>query len=308
MPAVAIVVVSWNTRDLLAKALDSMKPEVDAGRATVVVIDNASSDGSAELVSQRYGWATLGRSARNLGFGAAVNAGARAALATGEPEWIAPANADIELQPGAVEELLAAGRDDSRAGALAPRLVHPDGSTQHSVHPFPSVGLMLQFNLGRQLRDRAWAQDNCLEGFWDPAQGRRVPWAVGAFELIRRQAWEQLSGFDERRFIYAEDLDLGWRLHQRGWATRYVPEARVIHHEAAATRQAYGAQTTARWQAATYEWIAATHGARRVRAIAAINTVGAGARALRRSLPPAERAEYRKWARTHAAGLRRRYP
>ncbi len=88
----------------------------------------------------------------------------------------------------------------------------------------------------------------CLEGAWDPQRPRRVPWAVGAFLLVRRPAWDAIGGFDPAQWLYAEDLDLGWRLARAGWATRYEPRARVRHHESAATGQAWGSdERTARW-------------------------------------------------------------
>src|SRR5205823_4230061 len=105
---------------------------------------NASSDGSPELVAERFGWARLERAGRNLGFGAAVN---RVAERTATP-WLAMANADVRAHPGALDALLAAGRADPGAGALAPRLRLPDGTTQHSVFPFPTLPFTVAFNLG----------------------------------------------------------------------------------------------------------------------------------------------------------------
>src|SRR5437764_9942313 len=96
---VTIAVVSWNTRDLLARCLDSLLPEVERGRAEVWVVDNASSDGSADLVRERYGWANLIASEENLGFGTAVKRGAARTSA----RWIGGANADIALRPGALD-------------------------------------------------------------------------------------------------------------------------------------------------------------------------------------------------------------
>jgi GT2 family glycosyltransferase len=293
-------VVSWNTRDLLAGCLDSLQADAIAGLAEVIVVDNASTDGSAELVATDYDWVQLIAGKQNLGFGAAVNRGAE--LASGA-SWIAPANADIVLAPGALQALLEAGAEDPYAGAFAPRLIYPNGETQHSVHPFPTTALITQFNLGRQNWDRRWADRNCLETYWDPERGRAVPWAVGAFLLIRREAWDQLGGFDERYFMYAEDLDLGWRLEQQGWSTRYVPGAPGAHVEGAAAGQAYGARRTARWQRATYDWIAQTHGRRAARKLALINTLGAGARVLAPTASRAERKTNLKWARLHASSL-----
>ena len=297
---VAVVVVSWNTRELLAACLDSLAQDVESGLAEVIVVDNASTDGSAAMVAERYSWAKLIAREENLGFGRAVNLGA---LSAPKAEWIAAANADIVLAPGALHTLVDAGGADPEAGALAPQLLYPDGEPQHSVHPFPTARLMLSFNLGRQNRDPQWGNRNCLETFWDPRTAREVPWAVGAFILIRRPAWEAVQGFDEQRFMYAEDLDLGWRLRQHGWSTRYVPEARVQHVEAAATEQAYGEARTARWQRATYDWIAVTHGRKTATALALINTLGAAGRVLKPNASRAERKANLKWVRLHASPL-----
>ena len=107
------------------------------------VADNASSDGSPDLVREQAPWATLLETGANLGFGAAVDL---VAARTDSP-WLAAANADIEVTPGALEAMLAAG-EGADVGVVAPRLVHPDGTTQHSVHPFPTVPFALAFNLG----------------------------------------------------------------------------------------------------------------------------------------------------------------
>src|SRR2546421_8493025 len=111
-PSVAIAVVSWNTRDLLRRCLRSLAAEVDAGRAEVWVVDNGSRDGSAAMVGNEFGWAKLLAQDSNVGFGAAVNL---VAERTDTP-WIACANADTELTPGALEQLLEAGVRDPRAG------------------------------------------------------------------------------------------------------------------------------------------------------------------------------------------------
>src|ERR1043166_2916430 len=132
-PEVTVAVVSWNTRELLARCLASLEPDHLAGRATVWVVDNASRDGSAEMVAQRFPWVRLVPCERNLGFGAAVNLVARSSPATA---WIAPCNADIAVEPGALALLLAAGVQDPTAGAIAPMLVGEDGRPQHSLFPF----------------------------------------------------------------------------------------------------------------------------------------------------------------------------
>ena len=305
---VLVAVVSWNTRDLLDACLASLRPEVEARRATVWVVDNASTDGSAAMVAERHPWAHLIASGENLGYGRAINRVAREAPSGWH--WIATANADVELQPGALEALIAAGEADPQAGAVAPRLILPDGTTQHSLYSFPTVPFTLAFNLGLQGLVPGLADRRCREGRWDPDRPRRAPWAIAAFLIVRAEAWRAIDGFDERQFMYAEDLDLGWQLRQAGWGTRYVPGAHVRHVSAAATSQAWGPERADRWQVATYAWLLRRRGPLRTRATAAMNVAGAGARWLgaaaytratgRRS---GRRDVLRAWTRRHRVGL-----
>lgn len=287
---VAIAVVSWNTRELLHRCLVSLHPEVRAGRASVVVIDNASEDGSAELVRSQFGWAQLVASETNLGFGPAVNL----AVARTKAPWIAPANADIELRPGALGRLLAAGAADPGAGIIAPRLLLADGSTQHSVHPFPTLRFTVAFALGLL---NASGDRFTLEGHWNPDRERRVDWALGAFLLVRREAWTELGGFPPQQWMYAEDLDLGWRAARAGFATRYVPGAHVEHVGAAATTQAWGAGVRARWMRSTYAWMLRTRGPAITWACGLTNVLGAGCRVL--AATPGALADGSRRARWH---------
>lgn len=292
-----VAVVSWNTRELLARCLESLAGEVREGRAEVWVVDNASSDGSPELVAERFGWAHLVASRENLGFGRAVNL---VAGRTSSP-WIAAANADVALRPGALQALVDAGEHDPGAGAIAPRLVLPDGSTQHSVFAFPTLPYSLllavaAYRLAGSLGDRY-----AIPGHWDSTRARRVPWAVAAFLLIRRAAWDAIGGFDERQWMYAEDLDLGWRLREAGWATRYAPDAAVDHESAAATTQLFGPEVAPHWQRSTYGFLARRRGAPYTWAIALANFVGAVGRwaaLVPRSLRDPGR--YRELRRAHA--------
>lgn len=305
--SVAIAVVSWNTRDALASCLRSIEPEVRAGTATVTVVDNASDDSSAELVREQFPWAELIASPSNLGFGAAANLAARRSSAP----WIAVANADIELTPGALAALLAAGERDASAGILAPRLVLPDGSTQHSVYPFPTLGFTLAFNIGLVGLFPALADRHALQGRWDPERARPVDWAIGAFLLVRRGVWERTGGFDPSQWMYAEDLDLGWRAARAGWHTRYEPAARVRHAGAASTSQAWGDARQERWVRSTYGWMLRRRGAPITRSYALLNLAGALARGLLLTPPAMVRGgEYRArrramldWSRLHLTAL-----
>jgi len=287
---VTVAVVSRDTRELLRECLASLEADAAEGRAAVWVVDNASSDGSAELVGDEFGWATLVASRENLGFGRAVRLVAARAPRT---PWLAVANADVAPAPGALAKLVAAGEADPRAGAVAPRLVSPDGSPQHSVHPFPTLPFTVLFNLSLQRANARWADERCLEGYWNPQRGRTVPWAIGALLLVRRAAWHEVGGFDPGQWLYAEDLDLGWRLHRAGWHTRYEPAASARHAGAASTAAVWGDARDERWMAATYAWLRRRRGPAYARAVAAVNVAGALAR-----------PRWRRWARLHAIGLR----
>jgi GT2 family glycosyltransferase len=286
---VAVAVVSWNTRDLLARCLRSLEPDVRAGVAEVYVVDNASTDGSAALVRDEFAWATLIEPGENLGYGRGVNI---VAERTSTP-WLAAANADVEIDPGALARLLAAG-GEHKVGAVAPRLILPDGSTQHSAYGFPTLPYLLAFNSGLYRLVPGLGDRMLIEGRWDPSRARDVPWAVGAFLLLRRTAFEGVGGFDPAQWMYAEDVDLGWRLGRSGWRTRYEPSARVRHAHGAAARQAFGERPYERWMEATYDWIERRRGRARRIAAALLNVAGAAAR------------RDRQWARVHMRGLQRR--
>ena len=312
-PAVAVAVVSWNTRELLLRCLASFEPDVRAGRAEVWVVDNGSEDGSAQAARDAAPWATVLEPGANLGFGRAVNEVARRTRG----EWLVAANADVALRPGALAALLAAGQDP-RVGCAAPRLVLPGGETQDSVHALPTLPFTLAFNAGLHRLSRGLARRMLVAGAWDPERTRDVPWAVGALLLLRRAAFDAVGAFDERLWMYAEDLDLGWRLHDAGWRTRYVAEAEVLHESGAAARPAFGEQeVVSRFMGPTYAVVRRRRGLARARATAAVNLLGVFAR-LAWMIPMARRADARDaeeweerihalwgWRAVHRDALRR---
>jgi N-acetylglucosaminyl-diphospho-decaprenol L-rhamnosyltransferase len=306
-PSVTVAVVSWNTRRLLDACLQSLEPEHQVGPAEVWVIDNGSSDGSPELVRTKFPWVQLVQPAHNLGFGRAVNLVAERT----DSEWLAAANADVEVTPGALEALLARGRADPQAGCIAPRLVLPDGSTQHSVYSFPGPPLALATHLGLHRLVPGLGDRLCHPGYWNPGRGRHVDWAVGAFLLLRREAFEQVGGFDPRQWLFAEDLELGWQLDRSGWSRLYEPGAVVRHAESAATATAFSSDRTARTMIATYEWVARRRGLLSALATAGIAWATLSARfvflRVAARLSPtrfgSRRDRARFWTGIHRAGL-----
>jgi GT2 family glycosyltransferase len=292
---VAVAVVSWDTRELLRRCLASLGPSVDSGLASVWVVDTGSSDGSAAMVRADFPWAGVIEPGENLGYGRAVNLVAARTCSA----WIAAANADVAVEPGALERLLAAARRRTEIGAIAPALQGDDGP-ERSVHRLPTLATTAL----------AWAG---LERDWDLALGRDVGWAHGAFLLIRRRAFEQVGGFDPRQWLFAEDVDLCWRLRRSGWAIRYEPEATVLHAGGAATAQA-AFDRPARELEALYGWMARRRGWPVTRGFALLSIAALTVRlpvfgllALIRGAPWTAKLERgRRELRNHLAGLRRR--
>jgi GT2 family glycosyltransferase len=270
---VTVAVVSRNTREPLLRCLRSLESASASGRARVWIVDNASTDGSAAAARELAPWAHVIGAQRNLGFGGAVNLVARGS----DDEWLLATTADVALEAGALDAMLAAGVGPA-VGCVAPKLVLADGGSEHSVHPFPTVSLTIALNLGAERLIPGLGERMYLDGYWDPDQPRAVPWAIGACLLIRRAAFDAVGGFDEREWMYAEDLDLCWRLRERGWTIRYEPAARVERLAGAAASGALGGDRTATFTEATYPVITRRRGRVGAAAMAAINLGGAAGR------------------------------
>lgn len=271
-----VVVVSWNTAGPLGGCLSSLRGAAGAGLISVTVVDNGSSDGSDRIVAREHPWATLVRAGGNLGFGRAVNLGA----GEGEAAWIIAANADVVVPRATIEALLgltAAAPAD--VGAIAPRLTRPDGRAQPSVFPFPRIADTAIAALGlHRVSARARRRLRLGEAGYPPA-ACEIEYAMGAFLALRREAFAAVGGFDERQWMYAEDLDLCWRLRNAGWRTRYEPSATVVHLGAAATSGAFAPrELRARTLAASYSWVERRRGLPVAAAIHYMQLLGAIAR------------------------------
>jgi N-acetylglucosaminyl-diphospho-decaprenol L-rhamnosyltransferase len=202
-----VVVVTHDSSAHLRECLAALPAS-----AAVTVVDNASLDGSAEMAQSLS--ARVIRNAENKGFAAAANQGAR----SGSAELVLFLNPDAVLVESDLRTLMGAFDSDPQLGAAAPRLLHPDGSEQRAWWPFPSArATWLEALALHRLRPAGSAQDGT------------VPYLVGACLCVRRAAFEQVDGFDERFWLYGEDADLGLRLRRAGWSSRVVPEAVARH-------------------------------------------------------------------------------
>ncbi len=228
-PALDVVVISYRTRELLRACLRSLGRR-EAANQHVVVVDNASGDGSAELVAAEFPSVELVAAPRNLGFAAAANAG----IARGGAPYVLVLNPDTEVPPETLDALLALMEHRPDVGICGCKLVRPDGRLDHAARrSFPTIlGALGHFTgLGRARRaPRPLAQYRAPD-----VEAGPVDAVNGAFMLIRRAAVEEVGGFDERYWMYMEDLDLCFRFAQAGWVTWYEPSVTALHVKAAAS-------------------------------------------------------------------------
>jgi N-acetylglucosaminyl-diphospho-decaprenol L-rhamnosyltransferase len=227
----SIILVSWNTRDLLACCLDSDQRQAPGGAYEVWVIDNASTDGSAAMVRERFPWVRLIENRENAGFAKANNQGIRQAGG----RYVVLLNSDTEVRPGALAALVDFMQAHPRAGAAGARLLNPNGSLQPSCHPMLTPGREFWRLL---FLERLWRRATYPMHRWETDSPRRVEAIKGACLVLRREALDQVGLLDEGYFVYTEEVDLCYRLAQAGWELWWVPRAEVVHHEAQSTRQA----------------------------------------------------------------------
>ncbi|MFQ5596281.1 MAG: glycosyltransferase family 2 protein [Anaerolineae bacterium] len=229
----SLIIVNWNTRDLLAQCLESIWQNVstfERSNVETFVVDNASTDGSAQMVRERFPWVRLIENAENVGFARANNQAIRASSG----RYVLLLNPDTEVRPSALERLVRFMEATPQAGGGGPRLLNPDGSLQPSCHPAPTLTreLWRLFHLDA-LRPYALYP---MAG-WDPETPRPVEVIQGACLLLRRAALEQIGLLDEGYFIYSEEVDLCYRLRRAGWRLYWLPAARVVHYGGQSTQQ-----------------------------------------------------------------------
>lgn len=224
VPPVSVVIVSFNTKPELLRCLESLTANVSLP-LEVIVVDNASQDGTVEALRHQRPSAQLIANRKNVGFARACNQGLRAARAP----LVLVLNSDTEVRPGAVEALVEALQRNPDAALAGPRTLNSDGTLQASFGPPLTLqGEWQRRRLMRGLRARRPEAMRELEEAWS---GEREPaWISGSCMLARRKALEEVGLFDESFFLYEEDVDLCLRLRQARWRLVLVPSAEVIHH------------------------------------------------------------------------------
>jgi hypothetical protein len=253
-PVLSVVIPSWNTRDYLATCLRTLaaaeKPETE-----VIVVENASTDGSLEYLSAEHPEVRLVANARNEGFARACNQG----LGLARGRYALLLNTDTEVAPDAIARLVRFLDEHPEYGAAAPRLVHRDGRTQRTVQEFPTLKTALFFStpFERWFPDSAELRRYFLRD-WDQESSRDVDQPPAAVLLLRKAMLDRIGLFDESLWLFYNDVDLAKRMRAAGWKTRYLAEARVVHHVGASTSKF--ADFIATWQRDRLRYYRKYHG------------------------------------------------
>ncbi len=233
----AVVILSWNTKALTLACLRSLHAEQPRYSRRIFVVDNGSGDGSADAVAAEFPQVSLLRNATNRGYAEGNNQGAKAAMSEFAPEYVVLLNSDTEPHAGALDQCLDFLRSHQDYGAVAPRLINPDGSVQRACKAFPGLGTALCYDT---IFGKFWpgsrVEKNYLMQPFDHLHSRDVDQPPGACFMMRMQEYLDMGGLDQDLYLFFNDVDLCKRLWQKGRKVHYLAEAQVMHHEGASTR------------------------------------------------------------------------
>ncbi|HRS83570.1 MAG TPA: glycosyltransferase family 2 protein [Smithellaceae bacterium] len=257
---ISFIIVNWNTKDLLRGCLDSIAKTVGSLAYEIIVVDNASSDGSADMLTREYPSIRLIANLENRGFGAANNQ----AFAVMKGKYALLINTDAVLIEGAVDKLWRFAEANPRAAIVCGQLLNADGSRQNSVAAFPTLlTLCLNTSLLEYLFPGRYPSKR-----YDHREPLEIESAVGACMMIRKQALDEVSFFDERYFFFFEETDLAFAMKRAGWKVYQVPDAYIYHFQGQSI--GHNAQSRIEFYRSRYQFLRKWYGSTYYRAAAAI--------------------------------------
>lgn len=233
-PQLSIIIVSWNVRALLRRALTSCRASWgNHPGLEMIVVDNVSTDGTVEMLREEFPQVTVVVNEENRGFTGGNNDGIDRARGS----YLLLLNPDTEVLEDALPRMVAYLDQHRDVGMVGPQLRNPDGSVQSSRRRFPTLPVLffestwLQGLLPRRTLEHYYVEDR------SPETAHAVDWITGAAMLTRRAVVNEVGGMDETFFMYSEELDWCRRIHAAGWEIHYVPDAQVVHHEGKSSEQ-----------------------------------------------------------------------
>ena len=233
---VLITLVNYNSTELLLKCLHSIESHEIQSEYHVLVVDNNSKDAAVEVVRERFPEITIIANSTNYGYAIAVNQ----AIQRYESDFILLLNPDIEVKPGAIDQLVKFMETTSDVGIVGGKLLNPDGSLQYSCRTYFTLPVILhRRTFLKKLFPNSRAVREHLMLDWDHDSIRDVDWVLGACMMIRRSALKDVGLMDERFFLYFEDVDWCYRMKKSGWRVCYLPDAHMMHHHRRESAQGF---------------------------------------------------------------------
>ncbi|MDH4266280.1 MAG: glycosyltransferase family 2 protein [Deltaproteobacteria bacterium] len=222
----SIIVINYNSSNFVLSCLASLKEGLRANRYEIILVDNGSIDGSCRLIREKFPGLYLIENAENLGFARAVNQGFKKTRG----KYLLILNPDVTLIAGSVEKAINFLDGYPEVGLLLPKLINPDGSLQFSCRTFYDFSILLfrRTPLGKIFPSHPVIRKHFMMD-WKHERVREVDWGLGACMFVRREAIKGKNIFDDRFFLYFEDVDFCFRLKKEGWKVVYYPEAVMVH-------------------------------------------------------------------------------
>lgn len=225
----SIIIVSYNTKDFLQKCIESIKSTAGDFTYEIIVVDNASRDGSVEMISKSFKNAALIENKENLGFSKANNIGVRKSSG----KYVLFLNADTEVHENTLKTMLGFMDSQKQAGAATCKLVMPNGKIDDASHRgFPTPwNSFSHFSGISKILGKTKLFGGYNLGYLDLSKTHEIDALAGAFMIVKREAGEQVGWWDEDYFFYGEDLDFCYLLKEKGWKIYYVPEVSILHYK-----------------------------------------------------------------------------
>jgi GT2 family glycosyltransferase len=232
---VSIVIVTWNGKKYALECLDSLRALHSVLSIEVIVVDNASTDGTPRTIREQYPEVTLIENQTNLGFAKANNIG----IAIARGDFICLVNSDVVVPPGCLEKMVDFMRANPDVGLLGPKMLSPTGGVGQSVNRLPTVWNYFCYAVGLHvLMPNSKLFGGYIMAGYPYSKTEDVEVLTGWFWMVPRTALEKVGGLDERFFMYGEDLDWSYRFLKAGWRVVFLAEAEALHYGAASSGQA----------------------------------------------------------------------